>query len=62
MKEYFLKNINTFLLLIIGGLLVLNMLKTKEVKTDVKGYQEKINDVDNFGVNELELFFTNRYK
>lgn len=115
MKEFLSKNINTFLLLIIGGLLVLNILSTEVIKTDVKEYRhridalqinidstnqvnkiidnkvekvdekvvnltkeiryidktinviknntdEKVNDVDNFGPNKLELFFSNRYK
>lgn len=115
MKEYLSKNTNTFLLLIIGGLLVFNILNTEGIKTDVKEYRhridslqinidsamqvnkvidnkiekvdekvinvtkeihhidktievvkkntdEKVNDADNFGVNELELFFSNRYK
>ena len=106
---------HVFRLLIIVLLVIWNVFNTKSVRTDVKGYKdkinniqnnidsaqnvnkvidkkiekvdekvvsitkeiyhidktievvknntnEKINDADNFGVNELELYFANRYK
>jgi chromosome segregation ATPase len=33
----------------------------KTIKIIKRNTDEKIRDVDNFGVNELELFFSNRY-
>lgn len=115
MSNFLDKYKDTILLVIIGVLLILNILNSNTVKTDVKQYQkrfdyidteieelkkrnqtindrvqdnnekidvvtikiesvdktikkvkkntdEKISNVDNLKPNELELFFTNRYK